>query len=480
MEFDDLLNELAEEIEPPKQKDSKKKDIKGKKIQKPLTSKINQYSDDDLSPRPFTTKTKKKRDYSDSDKDLFDILKSSRNEDSSLKESKNSSEENFKSIEDRIQYIREQQKQELEQQKSEFLTYKAQVLQEKQKFFSDSLELQKREYDEQIRELQKIKDNYEKMQNISDTLGFSTTLLDNISQQLIKNKEDTEANRDFKFEKMEKMLEEREKAIFDREQKLDRELFDVQENLDSIKKQENEMREYYDGERKRIIQENQKVHSIYLTVLAEVNEKKQETAKETHKIKVMKEALEKRKEKVNQGVGNRLKELEDIEELLIAKHEETLKMINVERRQLSEKREKLEEKKMENQVFEDKLKQNIAIVERREAEINSAVDELIKNKNTIESQRLSLEAEMQNLHKLSLKLHSQSENISRSKEQMETEFNLLAKQEEDVENMKNYSKHEMITAKETWRSLEQQMRTFERMSVNLLQDLNPSSNWIIN
>lgn len=276
------------------------------------------------------------------------------------------------------------------------------------------------------------------------------------------------------------MLEEREKAIFDREQKLDRELFDVQENLDSIKKQENEMREYYDGERKRIIQENQKVHSIYLTVLAEVNEKKQETAKETHKIKVMKEALEKRKEKVNQGVGNRLKELEDIEELLIAKHEETLKMINVERRQLSEKREKLEEKKMENQVFEDKLKQNIAIVERREAEINSAVDELIKNKNTIESQRLSLEAEMQNLHKLSLKLHSQSENISRSKEQMETEFNLLAKQEEDVENMKNYSKHEMITAKETWRSLEQQMRTFERMSVNLLQDLNPSSNWIIN
>lgn len=480
MDLDDLLEEFGGDDFPPKAEEPKKKTLGAKKVEKPYTSKIAQYSDEDLSPRPYTTKTKKKIGSNDSDIDFFDILKSEPNQSSSVIESQNSIEDNFKSIEDRINYIRDQQKQELDSQKAEFLEHKGEIFQEKQKFYSDSLELQKREYDEQIRELQTIKDNYEKMQKIADTLGFSTNLLDNISQQLIKDKEDTEASRENKFERMEKVLEEREKAIFDREQKLDRELVDIQDSLDSIKRQENEMREYFESEKKRVVQENEKVHSIYLMILAEINEKKQEAAKETHKIKVMKETLEKRKEQVNQGVGSRLKELEDIEDTLIAKHEETLKMINIERRQLSEKREKLEEKRMENQIFEDKVKQNTAIVERKEAEINSAVEELIRSKNNLEIQRATLEAEMQNLHKLSLKLHAQSENISKSKEQMEAEFNMLSKQEEDVENMKNYSRHEMISAKETWKSLEQQMRTFERMSVNLLQDLNPSSNWIIN
>ena len=497
MDFDDLLNDFDEEPNEKPEKPSKsKKDLPPSQSSKPGPKKPGTSNhqdsyfdiDDEVEARPYTTKpkTKKKQETIPSDDEFFNILKSHRDHASDSDRSKQSEsslgiiEDEFQPIEKKIKQTRERAQKELEKIKSELSTRNHHESQKIKSIKAETLEIQRKEYDDQLKELQNVQESYEKIQNLSDNLGFSTTLLDAISQQLVKNKEDIEVSKNFKYEKKEKELEDRERNLMDQENKLERESLDCQESLESFRKQENELREYYDVEKKRVLTEIEKVHSVYLMINAEINEKKQEMAKESHKIKVMRDALEKRKEQVSKGVGNRLKELEDIEVLIVAKHEETLKMINLERRQISEKREKLEEKKRENLIFEEKLRQNSAIVERKESDINLAIEELLKNKNTLELQRSSLESEMQNMHKLSLKLHGQSEHISKSKEQLEAEFNILVKQDEDVENMRNYSRHEMLNAKETWKSLEQQLRTFERMSVSLIQELNPSSNWIIN
>jgi hypothetical protein len=481
MEFDNLLDEFNENPEAtPKSShsNSSSKKKKSKKPKKPKTSKPGESSFeeyDEFEVRPHTSKPKKHTEESSIDIYKLDSESSYHSPRTRSKSPLNPSEDPvISSLEIEIKDIKKFTEKQLEKEKSKILLKNQKILTNIKKEYQETIELTRKLYDDQLLELQNVKNSFEKIQTISDNLGFSTNLLDGISQELVRNKEDMELHKALKYEKQEKDLNEREKSIFDREQKLERELLDVQENLDSFKKQENEMREYYELEKAKVRQEIQNVHSIYLVIKAEINEKKQETLKEAHKIKVMQDDLEKRREQVNKGVGSRLKELEDFEELLILKHEETLKMINIERRQLSEKRDKLEEKKRENLVFEEKLRQNTNIVENREIDINLAIDELLKNKNIIEIQRATLEAEMQNMHKLSLKLHAQSENISKSKEQLEAEFNLLSKQEEDVENMKNYSKNEMLNAKESSKSLEQQLRTFERMSLNLIQDLNPA------
>ena len=196
--------------------------------------------------------------------------------------------------------------------------------------------------------------------------------------------------------------------------------------------------------------------------------------KETHKIKILQENLAKRKEEVRKGVSSKLKQLEDFEELMISKHEETLRMINQERRQISEKREKIEDTRREIKIFEEKINSQTMIIERREHELNLEVEELIKNKNLLENQRALLENEMQSMHQLSLKLHTQSEEISRSKELLETETQYLMKMEEETETLKASSRNELSTAKEFCKQLDLKMKTYEKMSVNLIQDMHSS------
>ena len=420
--------------------------------------------------------------------DFTKILEKSISEDnfSELLEEKSSKEEQSKydlsqdeisdvnMIETSIKALKESTKLEIESQKLELEAFNKERILEKKQKYNEMLDLKKRLYEEELKEIENIQISYQKMEALADNLGFNTNLLNSISQKLRDTKENEENTKNSKILDFEKSLKERELRILSQEQQLEKNKIHVQENSENLLKIETERRNAFEQEEKKIKAEKEKLYQTFQLITQELQGKKQEIVKETHKIKILQENLAKRKEEVRKGVSSKLKQLEDFEELMISKHEETLRMINQERRQISEKREKIEDTRREIKIFEEKINSQTMIIERREHELNLEVEELIKNKNLLENQRALLENEMQSMHQLSLKLHTQSEEISRSKELLETETQYLMKMEEETETLKASSRNELSTAKEFCKQLDLKMKTYEKMSVNLIQDMHSS------
>lgn len=470
MDFESLLREAEEEFAPTKGKliESEGESVSERPAGrgKPKTGIIKKTLEKvQKKPRPATTK-----DYSarSSDSDFYKML------DIEDPVSESEQVDPTLSIEERIRELKESTRQEVEQEKVELSQSNYEKILKTRQNFAESLELKKKLYEQELNDLERIKASYEKMESLTDNLGFNTNLLNNISQKISERKEENEYAKSGKLIDFERKLEERETRVLALEKQLEREKISVQDALENLFRMETSRRVRFEQEEKQIGEEKAKIYSIFQLISQQTQEKKQEILKDTQKIKFQQESLSKRNCEIRNGVDLKLQNLTEYEELLIQKHEETLKLVNQERRQLSEKREKLGESKREVSVFEEKIKQQSEIVEKRESELNYEVEELIRNKNVLESQRAMLESEMQTVHQLSLKLHSQSEDISKSKEQLEYEAVYLAKLEEDTENLKASSQHEMQTAKEYCKQLDQQMKTYEKMSVNLIQDLHSS------
>lgn len=485
-DFDMMLQEVAEDalsrsLESEAKKPSDKKG--GPKKASTKYGKLDYKNPAKPKDRPYTTNPKAKDlENSLGGSDFSNMLNFDEHVESSYHEqSERSFIDPIVSLKNQIEDVKKSKQEDLERQNNELSQFHEKTISERKQRLKESREETKERYETELKDLENIKISYGKMQNLADSLGFNTNLLNNLSLKLNETKEVEETGKYTKLVQFEKTLQEREARILSKEQQVERDCLILQEKFENVAREENEIRGKYESEQDRIRTEKEKIFQVFQLIQKQIHEKKQDLVKETHKIKMQQESLAKRKDQVRKGVNARLQELQDYEDLMIQKHEETLKLINLERRQMSEKRDRLEEIRNETQVFEEKISQNTAIIERREQELNLEVEDLMKNKNAIEIQRAHLESEMQNMHLLSVKLHNQSEGISKSKEQLEVETNSLSKQEEDVENMKVYSKHELLTAKETWKQLEQQMRTFERMSVNLIQDISPdTSSWLLN
>ena len=477
-EFDLLLQE-AEELSPPGYNANRDSDLSSKPEPKRKSRKTTNTFSNKLpsveknKPRPQTTKdSRKSTDKSFAGSDFSGLLDFEVHD---IEESIDKTEEDFTlTIEARIKKFRETTKRELEDEKNQLLQEFQEKLAERKKYHQESLEIKKQIYEQELKELEHIRISYEKMETLTDNLGFNTNLLNNISLKINENKEEESREKFSKLLQVEKNLEERETRILAQEYQLEKEKMQVQENFEYLSKIESERRSRFEQEEKQIKAEKDKLYNIFQLVTQQTQEKKQEIIRETQKIKVLQESLEKRKAEVRNGVNSTLQQLDEYEELLIQKHEETLKLINQERRQISDKRAKIEDARYDTRGFEEKINQQTSIIEKKEQELNNQVEELIKNKNILESQRSVLEGEMQSLHQLSLKLHTQSEEISKSKEQLEYEINYLNKLEEDTENLKVSSRNDLVTAKEYCRQLELQMKTYEKMSVNLIQDLHNS------
>ncbi|OMJ77075.1 hypothetical protein SteCoe_23427 [Stentor coeruleus] len=485
-DFDLLLQEVAEEASSQSSEPKAKKPSNKKGDPKKSSTKYGKFdSKNSVKPqdRPYTTNPKGKNiEKSSSESNLSDVLNYEEHVESSYHEqSERSFIDPITSLKNQIEDVRKRKQEDLERQNNELSQFHEKTITERNQRSKELREEIKERYETELKDLENMKISYSKMQNLTDSLGFNTNLLNNLSLKLNETKEVEETGKYTKLVQFEKTLQEREARILNKEQQVERDFLILQEKFENAGREENEIRGKYESEQGRIRAEKEKIFQVFQMIQKQIHEKKQDLVKETHKIKMQQESLAKRKDQVRKGVSARLQELQDYEDLMIQKHEETIKLINLERRQMSEKRDRLEEIRNETRVFEEKISKNTAIIERREQELNLEVEDLMKSKNAIEIQRAHLESEMQSMHLLSVKLHNQSEGISKSKEQLEIESNSLIKQEEDVENMKVYSKHELLTAKETWKQLEQQMRTFERMSVNLIQDISPdTSSWLLN
>ena len=468
MDFDSLLDEMTDEKPQHVKSGGRNLDNEPENSKKVSLSKAHNpksHKIEKKNPRPATTKDY--RNYSEKSEDEFSQLLDMEAEEVSVNESIDPT----KSIEERIAELRESTKSDLEKEKEELAQIAQEKIQEKKKFIQESLDVKKKMFEQELKELEDIRNSYQKMEALADNLGFNTNLLNNLSQKISDTKEVEDYAKSDKLVQFERSLEEREARLVSQELQLDRDKLTVQEHLEIISKMEADRKIRFEEEEKQLKFEKDKIYAIFSLVSQQGLEKKQEIIRESQKVKAQQDSLMKRKDELRNGVDFRLQQLSEYQELIIQKHEETLKLINQERRQLSEKRERIEEARRETSGFEEKINQQSEVIEKREQELNHQVEELIKSKNLLESHRGILEGEMQALHQLSLKLHSQSEEISKSKEQLEYETNYLLKLEEETENLKISSKHEMVAAKEYCRQLDQQMRTYEKMSVNLIQDL---------
>jgi hypothetical protein len=473
-DFDALLNDVAGDSRPastnaidPQDKDQ----LPGKKD---LERQYKTYSDKFTPQDKNTSKAPsgyKKSQKSSSEDSFLGILghESHQEEEEDYQE-----EDSIKTKEEKIKNIKKSTKLKLEKEKQKLIESNDHKISERKKSYKEAFELAKQQFEQELKELESLQLSYAKMDTLADKLGYNTNLLSNISLKLSENKEGEDLVKNSKLIELENSLFDRENRILHQEQALEKEKIMVQDSFESISNLEHELKSNFEQEQKKLKTEKEKLYSLFQLVSQQTQEKKQEIIKESHKIKIQEQNLLKRKEQVKLGVNLKLDELNQFEELMIQKHEETLKLIAQERRQISEKRDKTEESRKEIKVFEEKIAQQTLIIERRENELNAEVEELIRNKNLLESRRSILESEMQSMHQLSLKLHAQSEEISKSKEQIELEYNYIAKLEEDVENLKVSSKHECDSAKDYCRQLEQKMKTYEKMSLNLIQDLHPS------
>ncbi|CAG9320130.1 unnamed protein product [Blepharisma stoltei] len=381
----------------------------------------------------------------------------------------------LKDLEERIAKLDQEIKDEVEEDRKRLIKYNQDEIERKKLEFATSLELKKKMYEEQLKELENSKRYYEKLEMLADSINFNSNLINSVSLKLQDKKEDHEREKSHRLVELENTIKQREENIISQERDVESIKQSLQEEIKFFEKSEEEKRKMFDEEQAQIKKEREHLFEFYKMLMEQEKSKKQEIEVERIKLKALSEGFSKQQGKLSIELTSKLEDLKTREDILEKNHEETLKTIEKERKLLSEKKLKLEENRSQISSIESEYQRKLSSVEQREREIQEEINKVFKQKQMLEIEQSEFENEVYRIHQLSLELHNQSEVIASAKIELEREKQELAKIQMEVENLQSQAKNDFSASKELNREIQLQMKTYERMRCSLVQEMHSTT-----